>query len=411
MIRKRFLRKAVILMAVAMMTLTGCKKEANNEITEQPTTTESQNETTTKAEETTSTQEETTEKESKIEKPDTEPVDNGFPTLESDTSLIPKGETVRSFLTGEWMNDTVAYRRPLAVMINNIEGALPQRGISEADIIYEGQCEGNVTRLMAVFQDYDNVDTLGSIRSCRDYFPWLAAECDAAYFHFGQSDFALEFLDDPLLMTFNGMTGEYNFDRRSDRVSPHNVFTSPENLVTAMVNGGVSTYLDEGATSVFPFTESDERIECTGDDAQECYTLNTGYGYNNASFVFNEEDGLYFRYEYGQPQVDEKTGEQIAVDNVLLKLVPGDRYWNDSPLYILTGEGLGLLVTNGTASWVRWSKEAQGLNTNLGCNYYYGYDATTYSYFDGRPVEFNQGTTWVCIVEQQNQANIEIIGK
>ena len=55
-----------------------------------------------------------------------------------------------------------------------------------------------------------------------------------------------------------------------------------------------------------------------------------------------EEDGLYYRYEYGQPQVDEMTGEQLAVDNVLLKLVPGDRYWNDSPLYILTKTTSGI---------------------------------------------------------------------
>ena len=311
--------------------------------------------------------------------PKTDRVDNGYPSLEADTSLIPKGETVRSFLTGEWINDTIAYRRPIAVMYNNIQAGLPQSGISKADVIFEGQCEGGVTRLMGVFQNYD-VTSIGSIRSCRDYYPFLAAEYDAAYFHFGQSDFALEFLGDPELRTFNGMNGDYNYERRSDRVSPHNVFTTPENLVTAMVNKKVSTYLDEDYVAPLKFNKSAEPIEYP--DADKCITLRTGYAYNDAYFVYNEEDGLYYRYEYGQPQVDEMTGEQLAVKNIIFKLVPGEQYWNGSPLYLLTGSGIGLYVSNGTAQWIKWSKEVDGVNTNLGCNYTYGYGPTRYTCWD-----------------------------
>ena len=372
MLKKGLMRKAALMITVSAMMVTGCGKKENTDSTVIPST-----ENTGNTQESTSSaqagdnnsQEETSTADDEVA-PKTDRVDNGYPSLEADTSLIPKGETVRSFLTGEWINDTIAYRRPIAVMYNNIQAGLPQSGISKADVIFEGQCEGGVTRLMGVFQNYDDVTSIGSIRSCRDYYPFLAAEYDAAYFHFGQSDFALEFLGDPELRTFNGMNGDYNYERRSDRVSPHNVFTTPENLVTAMVNKKVSTYLDEDYVAPLKFNKSAEPIEYP--DADKCITLKTGYAYNDAYFVYNEEDGLYYRYEYGQPQIDEMTGEQLAVKNIIFKLVPGEQYWNGSPLYLLTGSGIGLYVSNGTAQWIKWSKEVDGVNTNLGCNYTYG---------------------------------------
>lgn len=411
MIKRHLLGKAALAVTVAALVLSGCSKDKNADAPNTETTTEGQQTATTQGnpgEEATTPGEEVTTKDDGKNNA-LEPVDNGFPTLTSKTSLIPEGEAVRSFLTGEWINDTVGYRRPLAVMINNIEAGLPQHGISKAEVIFEGQCEGGVTRLMAVFQDYDDIDSIGSIRSCRDYFPFLAAEYDAAYYHFGQSDFALEFLGDPELRTFNGMNGRFSYARRSDRVSPHNVFSTPEELVTAMTDWNVTTYLDEDFVPPLTFTEEKEPISCP--DGEKCLTLKTGYFYNNAYFVFNEEDGLYYRYEYGEPQIDEMTGEQLAVENILIKLVPGEQYWNGSPLYLLTGEGEGLYVTNGTAQWINWSKETEKVNTNLGCNYTYGYGPTTYTYKDGSEVIFNQGKTWICIIETENKDNIEILKK
>ncbi len=368
MLKKGLMRKAALMITVSAMMVTGCGKKENTDSTVIPSTENTGNtqESTSAAQAGDNNSQEETSTVDEDVAPKTDRVDNGYPSLEADTSLIPKGETVRSFLTGEWINDTIAYRRPIAVMYNNIQAGLPQSGISKADVIFEGQCEGGVTRLMGVFQNYDDVTSIGSIRSCRDYYPFLAAEYDAAYFHFGQSDFALEFLSDPELRTFNGMNGDYNYERRSDRVSPHNVFTTPENLVTAMVNKKVTTYLDEDYVAPLTFNKSTEPIEYP--DADKCITLRTGYAYNDAYFVYNEEDGLYYRYEYGQPQVDEMTGEQLAVKNIIFKLVPGEQYWNGSPLYLLTGSGIGLYVSNGTAQWIKWSKEVDGVNTNLGCN-------------------------------------------
>ena len=43
--------------------------------------------------------------------------------------------------------------RPLAVMLDNVQAALPQRGLQSADLVYEMVTEGGITRLMAVYSD------------------------------------------------------------------------------------------------------------------------------------------------------------------------------------------------------------------------------------------------------------------
>ena len=43
-------------------------------------------------------------------------------------------------------------KRPVAVMVNNVEDALPQYGVGAADVIFELPVEGNLTRLMALLQ-------------------------------------------------------------------------------------------------------------------------------------------------------------------------------------------------------------------------------------------------------------------
>lgn len=94
----------------------------------------------------------------KEEEPEEEPVvEEETPTPEPATPTpeptpeVPKG-MARSYLTGEWIDGELAKKRPIAIMIGNTSDALPQYGISSADIIYEVPVEGSYTRLMAIFR-------------------------------------------------------------------------------------------------------------------------------------------------------------------------------------------------------------------------------------------------------------------
>ena len=50
-------------------------------------------------------------------------------------------------------------RRPVAIMVNNVSTAQGvQTGVADADIVYETEVEGGITRLMAVYQDISKLD-------------------------------------------------------------------------------------------------------------------------------------------------------------------------------------------------------------------------------------------------------------
>lgn len=99
-------------------------------------------------------------------------------------AALPAGE-MYSYLTGEPVSETIGKQRPYAIMINNIDVSLPQSGVSQAEMIYEAQVEGGITRLLALFQDVDNVEKIGSVRSARHNYIDFANDNDAIYVHYG----------------------------------------------------------------------------------------------------------------------------------------------------------------------------------------------------------------------------------
>lgn len=71
-----------------------------------------------------------------------------------------------NLLTGlPTLTDGAIGKRPVAVMVNNVDAALPQYGISAADLIFELPVEYDLTRLMAVYGDYTQVPDVCSVRS------------------------------------------------------------------------------------------------------------------------------------------------------------------------------------------------------------------------------------------------------
>ena len=141
-------------------------------------------------------------------------------------------DTVKSYLTGEDVSVGIGHRRPIAVMLGNDTNGAPQSGTENAGVIYEAPVEGSITRLMAIIEDYDNIPRIGSVRSCRDYYIFYASGFDAIYTHYGQSAYALPFLELPEVNNISGLAGygDQVFYRTTDRKSPHNAYTSFEGI-------------------------------------------------------------------------------------------------------------------------------------------------------------------------------------
>ena len=90
-----------------------------------------------------------------------------------------------SYTTGLGCTEEEHYTRPIAVMYNNNHVSYPQNCISFADIVYECDAEGGLTRLMAIFSDWKDLEEIGSVRSARDYFVSLSESHGAIYVNAG----------------------------------------------------------------------------------------------------------------------------------------------------------------------------------------------------------------------------------
>ena len=134
---------------------------------------------------------------------------------------LPEG-MVKSYLTGEPVAEVQGRRRPVAVMLSNIISACPQSGISRAGVIYAAPGEGGITRLMGLFENYDDLEKIGSVRSCREYYVYLAAGFDALYYHYGQAAYAIPLLEsdhiDNVSIRNRCITGRRIVRRRTMRI-------------------------------------------------------------------------------------------------------------------------------------------------------------------------------------------------
>ncbi len=97
----------------------------------------------------------------------TQPVTPGSVDIEE--LFVGAEEQTVNPLTGAALPEgTPAGRRPVAIMVNNSQASLPQRGVAAADAVVEMVTEGGITRLMALYADMATVPQVGSVRSARD---------------------------------------------------------------------------------------------------------------------------------------------------------------------------------------------------------------------------------------------------
>lgn len=135
-------------------------------------------------------------------------------------------------INGVMVKPEIAQLRPIAVVVENHPDARPQSGLSQADIVYESLTEGGITRFLALFQT-NEPEKVGSVRSARPNFNFLANMWYAAYVHVGGSDMALEQIEGGELKNITDINEFYNgklFERDNNKTAPHNAFTSISKL-------------------------------------------------------------------------------------------------------------------------------------------------------------------------------------
>lgn len=300
----------------------------------------------------------------------------------------------RSKLTGMWVDDATVNNSPVTVMFSNIIDAMPQSSISYADIVFESLVEGKITRLCGIFENCTTLTKIGPVRSCRTYYLQFAKEFESTYVHFGYSEYAAQLLQNPNMHSLDGMV-YCNFYRSTDRVAPHNAYTSWDGIMKSVAERNYPTQYPSNYKQPFTFNANDSS-DITIKDGQKCSKFSPGYVNNKPYFTYNESDKLYYRFQFDQPQIDAENGMQLKYKNILVKYVDGPYWPNGTPNYTVTGKGKGLYITDGKAVEVNWKNETAN-------------GPTKYYNSDGTEVILNQGKTWICQIESSSESSVQIL--
>ncbi len=317
----------------------------------------------------------------------------------ADSTAAPAKDVYYNVLSGEECSKEQASVRPLAVMINNISASLPQVGLSKADIIYECEAEGTITRLLAVFSHYaDITEAIGSIRSSREYFIDFAANHDAIYIHAGGSTEAYKQLASRKIDHIDGLSSNAFYRDKNRRAMgmavEHTLVSTGEKLANAVKEKGFRQQLSDGYTAPFLFAHNGKVTPSAG-DAKNISTKYSTFQYSG--FNYDEKTGKYLRTEFGKPHVDANTGEQLSFENVII-IFCKYTYTGDAKNHIMVdtvGSGEGYWCSNGKYEKISWSKTSQDTPMALK-------DAK------GNPLTVNEGKSFITVMDTADYATVTL---
>lgn len=264
-------------------------------------------------------------------------------------------------LTGELLKEE--YTGPIAaITINNCQDALPQYGISQADVLYEIETEGGITRMLAIFTDLENLDSIGPVRSTRTFFNNLAAAYDAPFFHCGGNVRALGGGYDMYGNVVSGWKhidqtqNDQYFFRDTDRYYyqdyawEHTLFSTGEGMLNAMKDKGYEK--EEKLEYGLSFLE-DPALD--GEKAEKVVV--TFAGGKTYTMTYNSGSGLYEGAEYGAEHIDATTGQVMTYRNVLALFTTQYKGEKDLSFYDLIGSGEGYFACDGKIIPICWSRD------------------------------------------------------
>ncbi|HKM35116.1 MAG TPA: DUF3048 domain-containing protein [Lachnospiraceae bacterium] len=345
-----------------------------------------------------------------------EPIESSTvaPTVEESTvpedtlsDTPPEEGMVHSVLTNDWVKEEVAESRPISVMFPTDRGSQPQYGIGLAGVLYECMEEGEMSRQMGVIEDWEDLEQIGNIRSCRDYYAYWSMEWDSFLVHWGGPFYLVDVVSRDDVNNLSACTigaGEVvapatgsDAFYRSDPANPsiHNGYTNGAKLVAAIDRLGYQTthrdkYYEPEHFNFSPITEPNtlkdakDSFEATKIDLSKIFTT------TKSSLEYDEESGTYLKYLYGSPQIDELTGEQLTFANVIVQ----DLYWEYRPdhKYLIfkvhdTSHRSGYYFTQGRGIKITWTKESD-------------YAPTRYFDEDGNEIQINTGHTYIAIAQE-----------
>lgn len=283
-----------------------------------------------------------------------------------------------SQLTGMEVDKDALEEPVLAVMIENSEEARPQAGLDSAGIVFETVAEAGITRYLLLFQE-NKPEQLGPVRSVRPAYVDWAMGFDASIAHVGGSEQALKMIEDRSYeKDMNEFAHADSFFRRPDREAPHDAYAKSSALVALQkeLEHKVSEFAAFNFADGAPVNPSTATV----------ISLQFSHPVFGATFTYDTAANNYKRSLAGAPHIDENTGEQITVKNLIVfkQDIQGGA----------TGSGEATLYNNGTSTPIRWEQKTFS-------------DRITFKDSSGNEVSLNRGDTWISVLPPTGTVTVQ----
>lgn len=298
-------------------------------------------------------------------------------------------------LTGQpYPNEEAMNRRNLIVKISNFPPIVrPQTNVNMADVVYEFEAEGGVTRFAAIYRS-QLPDIIGSVRSARLADTYLVPMYNALFAYSGTSEPIQNIIltSEWVFQTFSPLKGD-NEDAGFIRVPEegkafeHTLFLQPELLYERATRREVNTPL-----RAFGFAFK-EQPDPGGIPATDIFV--DWYGQTDARWQYDEDSGRYLRYTDGIIHTDAATDEQLWADNIIVievehrerpDLFPEGASYTSVDI-VLEGQGRAYLMRDGVYYQGFWRRRDNNPGTAL-----------QIIYGNNESIMMKPGRTWVSVV-------------
>jgi len=258
-------------------------------------------------------------------------------------------------LSGEEPRSEDVLDRPaVGVKIENNPSAYPLSGLDEAEIVYEEQVEGGLTRFLAIYHCTDSTQA-GPVRSSREVDPPILSPYTRILAAAGGNPGVRANLEefDVVLIDENGAGEAMERIARTGISMEHTLYGDTKRLRKL----GQKDHKDAPADDIFEFGDAPE-------GGKKTRTLDLMFGSSVIGFEWKE--GAWFRTDDDQPLLMEN-GDQLSFDNVIieehrveLSTEFADVLGTPSPVIAdVTGEGNAYLFRDGQMYSGVWIRESE----------------------------------------------------
>lgn len=322
------------------------------------------------------------------------------PSFMVDGNEVHADDQVRSVYTNELIPAAQAGTRPIAIMMPTDKKAQPSYGIGNAKVLYEIMEEGEMSRQMAIIDNWQGLSQIGNIRSCRDYYITVATEWDPILVHFGGVFYMADRISAPDINNLSGtyeygsggdMPGSGYFFRTTNRKAPHNAYISADGITKACTALGYSLAIrpEYYNASHFTFAAAVNTLEQYATAIPgNVIDLSKIFTYTKSYLTYDAASGQYLKNLHGKAQTDALTGQQLTFSNVIVQNTKWAK--RDAKGYLTfqtIGSGDGYYFTKGRGIHITWKKDSD-------------YSPTKYYDDNGAEIQMNEGKTYIAVAQE-----------